>query len=104
VTWLGAREPARGGDLIRKQSAKEYSSRVQQPWCMQGDAGGRIGTGDLLKQLVTLRLPVTTDQKVGGSSPSERARSEASTRLGEAFLLTDLLTAVIDQPRLHKRR
>jgi hypothetical protein len=28
-----------------------------------------------------------------GSSPSERARSEASARLGEAFLLTDLLTA-----------
>ena len=45
-----------------------------------------------------------TDQKVGGSSPSERARSEASSRLGEAFLLTDLLTAVINQPRPHGRR
>ena len=56
-----------------------YSSRVQQPWCMQGDAGGRIGTSDLLKQLVRLRLPVTTDQKVGGSSPSERARSKVPT-------------------------
>ena len=31
---------------------------------MQVDAGGRIGTGDLLKQLVRLRLPVTTDLKV----------------------------------------
>ena len=50
-----------------------YSSRVQQPWCMQGDAGGRMGTSDLLKQLVRMRLPVATDQKVGGSSPSERA-------------------------------
>ena len=29
---------------------------------------------DLLKQLASLRLPVATDQKVGGSSPSERAQ------------------------------
>jgi hypothetical protein len=40
---------------------------------MQGDAGGRIGTSELLKQLVTLRLPVTTDQKAAntrkGSQP-----------------------------------
>ena len=39
----------------------------------------------------------TTDQKVGGSSPSEhtseRARSEALPVPGRAFLLTDLLTA-----------
>ncbi len=50
-----------------------YSSRVQQPWCMQADAGGRTRTSNLLKQLVRRRLPVATDQKVGGSSPSERA-------------------------------
>jgi hypothetical protein len=29
---------------------------------------------DLLKQLVRMCLPITTDQKVGGSSPSERAQ------------------------------
>ena len=38
------------------------------------DAGGRIGTSDLLKRLIRMRLPVATDQKVGGSSPSERAQ------------------------------
>ena len=38
-----------------------YSSGVQQPWYMQVDAGGRIGTGDLLKQLVRLLSPVATD-------------------------------------------
>ena len=52
---------------------QRYSSGVQQPWYIQVDAGGRIGTSDLLKQLVRLCVPVTTDQKVGGSSPSERA-------------------------------
>jgi hypothetical protein len=55
-----------------------YSSRVQQPWCMQGDGGGRMGTSDLLKQLVRVCLPRTTDQKVGGSSPSERASERAT--------------------------
>jgi hypothetical protein len=43
-----------------------YSSEVQQPWRIQVDAGGRTGTSDLLKQLVTLLLPVATDQKVVG--------------------------------------
>ena len=41
---------------------------------MQVDAGGRAGMSDLLKQLASLRLPVATDQKVGGSSPSQRAQ------------------------------
>ena len=32
--------------------------------------------------LVPRALPVATDQKVGGSSPSERARSEADSKQG----------------------
>ena len=47
-----------------------YSSRVQQPWCIRADAGGRIGMSDLLKQLVRMRLPVATDLKVGPGCPS----------------------------------
>ena len=39
-----------------------YSSRVQQPWHIQMDAGGRIGTSYLLKPLVRVLLPVATDQ------------------------------------------
>jgi hypothetical protein len=74
ATWLDPDGPGLRGDMLRKQSAEEYSSRVQQPWCIQGDADGRIGTSDLLEQLVRRRLPVATDQKVGGSSPSERAQ------------------------------
>ena len=54
--------------LIRKQSAEGYSSRVQQPWYIQGDADGHIGTSDLLKQLVRRRLPVATDQMVPAAS------------------------------------
>ena len=44
---------------------------------MQADADGRIWMRDLLKRLIRNLLPVTTDQKVGGSSPSERASPEA---------------------------
>jgi hypothetical protein len=39
---------------------------------------------------------VPTDQKAGGSNPSERARSQASPLPDTAFLLTDLLTAAIN--------
>ena len=35
------------------------------------DAGGRIGISDLLKQLVRLRLPVTTDQKAANTGQRE---------------------------------
>jgi hypothetical protein len=59
---------------------QRYSSEVQQPWRIQVDAGGRVGTSDLLKQLVRRRLPVATDQKVGGSSPSERATETPGQR------------------------
>jgi hypothetical protein len=45
-----------------------YSSRVQQPWSMQGDAGGRTGTSDLLKQLIRMHLPVATDHMVMGAA------------------------------------
>jgi hypothetical protein len=45
-----------------------YSSRVQQPWCIQVDAGGRVGMSDLLKQLIRTRLPVATDQKVAAGT------------------------------------
>jgi hypothetical protein len=56
----------------RRFGPGEYSSEVQQPWYMQVDAGGRTRMGDLPKYLIRVRLPVTTDQEVGGSSPSER--------------------------------
>ena len=58
-----AREPRAGpgGALTRQEGA--HSGQVQQPWYIQVDAGGRIGTSDLLKQLVRVRLPVTTDHK-----------------------------------------
>jgi hypothetical protein len=46
----------------------------------------------------------TTDQKAGGSNPSERARSQASPIPGGAFLLTDLLTAAINQTPPRGRR
>jgi hypothetical protein len=50
--------------------------------------------------LVAQRIEhLTTDQKVGGSSPSERARSEALPDPGGAFLLTLLLTAGPDAAR-----
>ena len=54
-------------------SGQRYSSQVQQPWYIQVDAGGRIGTSDLVKQLVRLRLPVATDQKVRVQSASAGA-------------------------------
>jgi len=61
---------------------------------MQVDADGRVGIGDLLKQLVRLRVPVATDQKVGGSSPSERAQVKGPLADPEgAFLL--LLVATL---------
>lgn len=41
-----------------------YSSRVQQRGYIHVDAGGCIGTSDLLKQLIRMRLPLATDQKV----------------------------------------
>ena len=49
---------------INTPFGQRYSSGVQQPWYIRVDAGGRIGTSDLVKQLVRLRLPVATDQKV----------------------------------------
>jgi hypothetical protein len=57
----------------KSRNEGEYSSGIQQPRYMQADADGRIRMHDLLKQLIRTRLPVTTDQKVRDSSPSERA-------------------------------
>jgi hypothetical protein len=73
-----------------------YGSRVQQPWRIQVDAGGRAGTSDLLKQLVTMRLPVTTDQKVVSTTSCPlRARWESHARClagihGQTQMLADL--------------
>ena len=53
----------------RPVDERGYSSGVQQPWCIRVDAGGRIGTSDLLKRLVRLRLPLATDLKVGVRVP-----------------------------------
>jgi hypothetical protein len=55
---------------------QRYSIRVQQPWYIQVDAGGRIGMSDLLKQLVRLRVPVTTDQKADLSQLQFPARGQ----------------------------
>ena len=41
----------------------------------------------------------STDQKVGGSSPSERASPEATSEPGRALSLTRLLTAASDGGR-----
>jgi hypothetical protein len=72
-------------DWAGEQTAIPFRSgtatRIQQPWYILVDAEGRTGIGDLLEQLVRVLLPVATDQKVGSSSPSERARSEASYRI-----------------------
>ena len=55
---------------LRASTGGHQRPRVQQPGtatrCTQIDAGGRVGTGDLLKQLVRMRLPVATDQKAFG--------------------------------------
>ena len=74
----------------RRFGPGEYSSEVQQPWYMQVDAGGRTRMGDLPKYLIRVRLPVTTDQKVGGSSPSERASELATSGLGVAVSAANL--------------
>jgi hypothetical protein len=46
---------------------------------------------------------LTTDQKVGGSSPSERARSKAFLPARRRLLLTNLLTGAVSQPGSHRR-
>jgi hypothetical protein len=46
-----------------------------------------------------VRVTQSTDQKVGGSSPSERARPEATSEHGRALSLTRLLTAASDGGR-----
>ena len=55
-------------------------------------------------QVAGARDTVLRIRRLGVRVPPSAPRSEASSRLGEAFLLTDLLTAVINQPRPHGRR
>ena len=69
------------------------------PLQRRGDAACRSGSYAGCRRLsghpalVAQRIEhLTTDQKVGGSSPSERARSEAPSDLGRGFLLTRVLT------------
>src|SRR5215472_200748 len=72
---------------------------------MWGDAACRNGSHARCRRLsghpalVAQRIEhLTTDQKVGGSSPSERARSAAPSDLGRGFLLTLVLTAATRRP------
>jgi hypothetical protein len=72
-TW--AWSPARLGSSNRAAPQGPPTCPLKVPYTMRGPPA-----------LVAQRIEhLTTDQKVGGSSPSERARSEASTPSGEAF-------------------
>jgi hypothetical protein len=56
-----------------------------------------ILAGQLRDAQVTDAYATVYGSEGWGSNPSERARSQASPVPGEAFLLTDLLTAAINQ-------
>jgi hypothetical protein len=98
-----------GGQVV----ALVLAEPVDAVLTLRGNArAGRAGRGGAVAGRLRQSIFFEREQQYAGgygsegwgSSPSERARSQAPTPLGRAFLLTDLLTPAISQPRWRGRR